>query len=621
MMRHRRDLPTATPGAWSALSPPDSFYARLAAHRDELVTDGDYAALSTDSRKGRPSLPPSLVVLTMLLQYHDDCSDAEAEARLRFDLRWKHALGLPLEAVGFDATVVCHFRRKLLAQGLERALFDRLVTAAREAGLITKDAAQVVDSRHVLGAAGGRDTDALIRGGIRKLLRALGDAPSRRAALPDRLAWYLDPAAPEKPELDWDAAAARAAHLANLVEDARTALVLPGTSDPGTPAVAEAAALLAKIVADDVEVGPPPGPKRRGRPRRSPPGAPSAVEADGPPRLRHGVAPDRVVRVVDPEMRVGHKSERQQWAGYKVQVAEEPTSELLTAIDVRPANEHDAASVVDLIIGQAQRVGLRPRAILGDGAYGTADVRAELGQLGVEVVAKLRPATDGKHIGKDEFVIDLAANGGAGSVTCPAGVATTDYRMARDSRHRPVKLFRFPLDICGICRLREHCLGGPSGRLERPARRPPGRQVQLHSYEATLQAARAVQRTPEQRQALKARLRPRAKIERKIAELVRRHGLRWGRYLGRAKTALQAAMTAAMVNAKRLLTLAAGDAATATALWAAFVAGASDVAMRRETICHLAARRLTARGSSLRRWRMPPMPPGLRWSPTKSAAS
>jgi hypothetical protein len=68
MMRHRHDLPAATPGVWAALIRPDSFYARLAAYRDALVTDDDYAALYKDSRTGRPSLPPSLVVLTMLLQ-------------------------------------------------------------------------------------------------------------------------------------------------------------------------------------------------------------------------------------------------------------------------------------------------------------------------------------------------------------------------------------------------------------------------------------------------------------------------------------------------------------------------------------------------------------------------
>ena len=87
-MRRRRDLPAVAPQPWAALVPADSFYARLAGLRDVLVDDEPYAPLYKDSRRGRPSVPPSLVVLAMLLQYHDDCSDAEAEQRLRFDLRW-----------------------------------------------------------------------------------------------------------------------------------------------------------------------------------------------------------------------------------------------------------------------------------------------------------------------------------------------------------------------------------------------------------------------------------------------------------------------------------------------------------------------------------------------------
>src|SRR5438105_15594605 len=126
MMRRRRDLPAVAAAPWSTLIPPDSFSARLAAVRDVLVDDEPYRPLYKDSAKGRPSLPPSLVVLTMLLQYHDDCSDRETEARVRFDLRWKHALGLALEDQGFDATVLSVFRRKLLEQGLTRVLFDRL---------------------------------------------------------------------------------------------------------------------------------------------------------------------------------------------------------------------------------------------------------------------------------------------------------------------------------------------------------------------------------------------------------------------------------------------------------------------------------------------------------------
>src|SRR4029450_9785408 len=129
-MRRRRDLPPVAPQPWAALVPADSFYARLAGLRDVLVEDADYAALYKDSVRGRPSIPPSLVVLGMLLQYHDDCSDAEAEQPRRLGPRGTHAPALGLEDGGFDATVLCRFRRKLLDAGLERALFDRLVAGA-----------------------------------------------------------------------------------------------------------------------------------------------------------------------------------------------------------------------------------------------------------------------------------------------------------------------------------------------------------------------------------------------------------------------------------------------------------------------------------------------------------
>ncbi len=569
-MRRRSDLPPVPPQSWSELVPADSFYARLSRWRDVLVDDEDYAPLYKDSSRGRPSIPPSTVVLAMLLQYHDDCSDAEAEQRMRFDLRWKHALGMGLEEEGFDATVLCRFRRKLLDHGLERALFERLVNAAREAGLLTKGAAQLIDSSHILGAAGARDTYALIRGGIRKLLRSLGYTPARTSELGERLEWYIDPNSPQKPEIDWSDAQARAEHLKEIVADARAALSLAERASGATPVAAEAYALLEKIVSDDVEEGEPPkGPKRKGRPpkkKEKEKGRPASGKEqdsfsseDRAPRLRQGVAKDRILSVVDPQMRVGHKSKRQSWAGYKVHVAEEPESELITQVEVRPANEYDADAALSVVEQQKESVGLLPKELLCDGAYGSADVRAELGKLGVEVVAKMRPLTDSKHFRKDEFEIDLGANEGKGSVRCPAGVTTTDFRMARDGWYRPVKLFRFPKEVCERCELRERCLGGPNGRVKAPVRQPPGRQVQLHYHEEVLQKARAQQKTPEQKRALRERLRPRAKVERKISEVMRLHGLRQGRYFGEEKTELQAQMTAAMVNAKRLLTLSAGD--------------------------------------------------------------
>lgn len=114
MIRHRSDLPPVDPQPWAALIPSDSYYARLTAVRDLLVDDALHRPLDKNSVQGYPSISPSLVVLTMLLQSYDDCSDREAEARVRFDLPWKHALGLDLGDAGFAATVRCVFRRKLL---------------------------------------------------------------------------------------------------------------------------------------------------------------------------------------------------------------------------------------------------------------------------------------------------------------------------------------------------------------------------------------------------------------------------------------------------------------------------------------------------------------------------
>jgi hypothetical protein len=153
---------------------------------------------------------------------------------VRFDLRWKQALGLALEDRGFDATVLCHFRRKLLERGMERVVFNRLVTAAQVAGLLAKNADQVADSSHILGAAGVRDTYTLIRSGIRKLLRALGYTPTQHGALPARLAAYLDPDAPAKPDIAWADAAARLSYLRDLA--GRASVGQRGSAGSGSPA-------------------------------------------------------------------------------------------------------------------------------------------------------------------------------------------------------------------------------------------------------------------------------------------------------------------------------------------------------------------------------------------------
>ena len=65
--------------------------------------------------------------------------------------------------------------------------------------------------------------------------------------------------------------------------------------------------------------------------------------------------------VVDTQMRVGHKSKRQSWAGCKVHQVELLESELITQVESRPANEYDADTALGLIERQQESVGLLPK--------------------------------------------------------------------------------------------------------------------------------------------------------------------------------------------------------------------------------------------------------------------
>ena len=48
---------------------------------------------------------------------------------VRFDLRWKVALGLPLDHEGFYPTSLVKFRARLLLHGKERVVFERSLHA------------------------------------------------------------------------------------------------------------------------------------------------------------------------------------------------------------------------------------------------------------------------------------------------------------------------------------------------------------------------------------------------------------------------------------------------------------------------------------------------------------
>src|SRR5438105_3268653 len=73
-----------------------------------------------------------------------------AEAvRARID--WKYALGLELTDAGFDFSVLCELRTRLIGGSAELLLLDALLTACKARGYLKLRGRQRTDSTHVLG--------------------------------------------------------------------------------------------------------------------------------------------------------------------------------------------------------------------------------------------------------------------------------------------------------------------------------------------------------------------------------------------------------------------------------------------------------------------------------------
>jgi hypothetical protein len=67
------------------------------------------------------------------------------------------------------------------------------------------------------------------------------------------------------------------------------------------------------------------------------------------------VAPDRVISVVDPQARHGHKTGARGFDGYKGHVAIDPDSEVICAAEVGAANAGDAAMAPALLADLEQQ--------------------------------------------------------------------------------------------------------------------------------------------------------------------------------------------------------------------------------------------------------------------------
>ncbi len=499
-----------------------SFYGFLASHRRELFQDEDFTDLYC-SDNGRPSVPPSLLAIALLLQVHDGVSDEEAKARADFDLRWKVALGIGLEERPFAKSTLQLFRARLILHERVRAVFQKSLDFARQTGYFHSRKLQVVlDTSYILGRGSVKDTYNLLGDGIKKLVQALAATTAAAGHGPEiwadehGLQRYFGSSLKGEASIDWDDPEARTTFLGGVVADdllevARVALERIPLGDPKHQRVHEATELLSRLLLQDIE-----------------------RQADGV-HLKQGVSPDRIVSVEDPEIRHGRKSASRRFDGHKAAIAVDPESQLITAADVLPGNAPDRERALELV-GQAEANarGVVEEAV-GDCAYGHSETRRLFADAGRKLVAKVAIRRGQAQFPKEEFRIALETM----SCTCPAGQQTQKVvSISSGERYGapgvPLQAFRFDAAICDACPLRPKCVRARLGK---------GRLVMLHPHEAVLQEARAFQHSDSFAPYRKLR----QVAEHRLARLMQL-GVRQARYVGRTKTLFQLLMAATVAN-------------------------------------------------------------------------
>ncbi len=502
----------------------DTFYGFVAAQRGALFSDEAFGGLYCRDN-GRPSVPPSLLATALVLQTYDGVSDEEAKQRADYDLRWKVALGVELDARPFAKSTLQEFRAQLIVHREQKAIFQRSLELAKRRGHFKRGRKNrklkvALDTTSILGRGAVKDTYNLLADGIVQLARVLARQAAERVEVwAERmgLGRYVGGSSLKgQAEVDWGDPRARRRFLAEIVADAdrllevaRAARAELAEGSAQEAALLEAAGLLSRILVQDVE-------------RR-----------DDGPALKQGVAADRLVSVHDPEMRHGRKSTSQRFDGHKAQVAVDTDSQLITAVTVVAGNAGDQEQALAMVEQTEVNTGCAVEETIADCAYGGGQTRQAFADAQRTLIASVPAVSNQGYFPKTAFGIDLTAR----TCTCPAGQTTAAFKCTGHGGGH----FRFAAAVCGVCLLRAQCVRGAGGRT-----------IALHPQEALLQTARALQASPEFREH-RAR---RQAAEHRIARLVQL-GVRQARYLGHVKTLFQLLMAAAVAN----LTLLANDTA------------------------------------------------------------
>jgi transposase len=514
--------------------------------------------------RGRPGWSPGRLALVTVLQMAENLTDRQAADAVRDKISWKYALGLGLDDAGFDASVLCEFRTRVVEHGLEQRVLDLLLAALAAEGLVAAGGKQRTDSTHVISAV--RDLNRLELAGesVRAALEALA------AAAPDWLGGAVDVAGwagRYRARVDtWrlPTSATKRAELMTAYGTDAVAL-LRAVFDPAAPvwlAELPAVDVLRRVLVQHYVITVDGAGREVIRAREA--------DTDGLPPGR-----TRLSSPYDPDARWAAKGDDLHWNGYKVHITEtcdtpdpatpDPTADpaaadpptadaaggdaapgprpnLITGVATTDATVPDAR-MTEPIHAELARRGLLPGEHLLDSGYPSAQLVADSHRRwGVALITPLladqsRQARAGAGFDRASFDIDFDAQ----QARCPQGQTSTWWNPVRQ-RGTPAIVIKFAAQTCRPCPVRDRCTRSTSPTIGRQLTVPPR---EVHQAQ---RAARAAQNTPD----WQARYTARAGVEGTIRQAVAVTGTRRARYRGLPKTRLEHVFSAVALNLIRL---------------------------------------------------------------------
>lgn len=506
--------------AWK-VNPKGTLIMRVRDRLGSLYQDEDFDHVYPAT--GQPAYEPWRLALILVFEYVEGLTDRQAAEAVRNRLDWKYALSLPLEDVGFDASVLSEFRQRLTEHEQAAVLLEKLVQTGQQEGWIRSNSKVRTDSTHILAKVRRLNQLELVGETLRATLDALSDAEPTwvRGHVPAewgmRYGLLINERRLPKSEAERERWAKQVGAdgfvLRQLLEEPATPAALRKL-----PQVQTLQTVWQQCYQRDAQ---------------------GQVKWRDGPRVE---AKERLISPYETDARVGCKGNTT-WLGYRThltETCEADLPELLVQVQTSVAPITDVEQLPS-IQEDLLKHGLQPREQWVDGGYLDSAQALESRKLGIEVLGPAlsdqswQARTPGGYTLKD-FAIDWHGQ----HVRCPQGHLSQSWEVGKSGQSAGTLRVFFARETCAACPVRGQCTR--SEQRGRQLSLPPPEQAQWLATNRQLQSDAAYRR----------QYGLRSGVEACISQAVRRLDARQARSRGQPAVQLQQIGCAVALNLIRL---------------------------------------------------------------------